>query len=100
MTSSNDNADSKINQEIEPAGKPSPGVVDVHGAEQELAFAGRYLDQLELRNGCWKIIHRQVVMDWSLRLDVQDERSGDAFGALAKGAGNRQDPAHALLPIY
>jgi hypothetical protein len=39
-------------------------------------------------------------MDWSLRLDVQDERSGAAFGALAKGAGNRQDPAHALLPIY
>jgi hypothetical protein len=72
----------------------------LHGAEQELAFAGRYLDQLELRNGCWKIIHRQVVMDWSLRLDVQDERSGAAFGALAKGAGNRQDPAHALLPIY
>lgn len=71
----------------------------LQGSEEELAFAGRYLDQLELRHGQWKIIQRQVVMDWSLRLKVQDERSGDAFGALSKGTGNREDPAHALLPF-
>lgn len=71
----------------------------LQGAKEELSFAGRYLDQLELRDGQWKIMHRQVVMDWSLRLAVQDERHGDAFGALAKGTGNRQDPSHQLLPI-
>ena len=70
----------------------------LQGAEEELAFAGRYLDQLELREDRWKIIHRQVVMDWSLRLGVHDERRGDAFGALAKGSADRQDPAHAMLP--
>lgn len=69
------------------------------GAEEELAFAGRYLDQLELRDGQWKIIHRQVVMDWSLRLVVQDERQGDAFAALSKGMADRRDPAHSLLPV-
>jgi SnoaL-like protein len=71
----------------------------LQGALEELAFAGRYLDRLELRGQQWKIMHRQVVMDWSLRLPVQDERQGDAFGALAKGSGNREDPAHSLLPI-
>ena len=71
----------------------------LQGAEEELSFAGRYLDQLELRDGQWKIMHRQVVMDWSLRLAVQDERQGDAFGALSKGTGNHEDPAHSLFPI-
>ena len=33
----------------------------LHGAAEELSFAGRYLDQLELREGQWKIVHRQVV---------------------------------------
>lgn len=71
----------------------------LRGAEEELSFAGRYLDQLELRNGQWKIMHRQVVMDWSLRLAAQDERDSEAFGALAKGTGDREDPSHQLLPI-
>lgn len=71
----------------------------LQGAEEELAFAGRYLDQLERRERQWKIIHRRVVMDWSLRLDVQDERQGDTFGALSKGSADREDPAHTLLPI-
>ncbi|MCB1696146.1 MAG: nuclear transport factor 2 family protein [Pseudomonadales bacterium] len=70
----------------------------LHGAGEELAFAGRYLDQLELRQGHWKILHRLVVMDWSLRQPVRDERRGEAFGALAKGSANREDPSHALLP--
>ena len=71
----------------------------LQGAEEELAFAGRYLDQLELRKGRWKIMRRQVVMDWSLRHRVQDERYGDAFGPLSKGASDREDPSHQLLDI-
>ncbi|MEH6590451.1 MAG: nuclear transport factor 2 family protein [Halioglobus sp.] len=64
------------------------------GAEQELAFAGRYLDQLECRDGQWKISHRRVVMDWCHRVAVDDERSGDAFGALSKGAQGQSDPSY------
>lgn len=26
--------------------------------------AGRYLDRFELRDGAWKIAHRQVIIDW------------------------------------
>lgn len=56
------------------------------GAAQELAFAGRYLDQLECRDGHWKIHHRRVAMDWCHRVTIDDERSGDAFGGLSKGS--------------
>ena len=67
------------------------------GAEEELNFAGRYLDKLELRDNEWRIIHRQVVMDWSLRKPVVDERNGEAFGALSKGCRGDQDPSFALF---
>lgn len=67
------------------------------GAEEELNFAGRYLDTLERRDNEWKIIHRQVVMDWSLRSAVTDERSGEAFGALSKGCNDKQDPSYAFF---
>jgi hypothetical protein len=67
------------------------------GAREELLFYGRYLDKLEKRDGQWKILHRQVVMDWSKRLPVQDERSGEAFAALAKGAHFDTDPLYPFL---
>ena len=69
----------------------------VHGAHEELNFAGRYLDQFELREGQWKILHRQVVMDWCRRAGVEDERESDAFGALAKGKHDVDDPS---LPFF
>lgn len=67
------------------------------GADQELAFAGRYLDQLEYRDGQWKIRYRRVVMDWSHRVTVDDERSGDAFGVLSKGSQGESDPSYELF---
>jgi SnoaL-like domain len=67
------------------------------GAQEEMLFYGRYLDRLEKRNGRWKILHRQVVMDWSKRLAVQDERGGEAFAALAKGAHIDTDPLYPFL---
>ncbi len=67
------------------------------GAQEEMLFYGRYLDRLEKRQGQWKILHRQVVMDWSKRLPVQDERNGEAFAALAKGAHLDADPLYPFL---
>ena len=67
------------------------------GAQEELLFYGRYLDRLEKRSGQWKILHRQVVMDWVKRLPVQDERHGDAFVALAKSAHRDTDPLYPFL---
>ena len=67
------------------------------GAQEELLFYGRYLDTLEKRDTQWKIIHRQVVMDWSKRLPVKDERNDEAFCDLAKGAHLDSDPLYPFL---
>jgi len=67
------------------------------GAQEEMLFYGRYLDKLEKRHGQWKMLHRQVVMDWSKRLPVQDERGEEAFAALAKGAHLDTDPLYPFL---
>ncbi len=67
------------------------------GGGQEMCFAGRYLDLLEKRQGQWRMLHRQVVMDWSRTREVEDERDSDAFLQLAKGSHGDQDPLHEFL---
>ncbi len=59
----------------------------------EMVFSKRYLDRLERRGDCWKLIHRQVVMDWSRTHAVVDEREGEAFAALSKGNHGLTDPS-------
>lgn len=61
------------------------------GAGEEMQFSGRYLDTLEKRNNQWKLLHRQVVMDWSRRHAVVDERNSDAFADLEKGRSDTED---------
>jgi hypothetical protein len=67
------------------------------GAEEEMLFYGRYLDTLEKRDGRWKIFYRQVVMDWSKQIPVQDQRSSTDFSDLAKGARIDSDPLYSFL---
>lgn len=67
------------------------------GAAEEMLFYGRYLDRLEKRDGAWKIMHRQVVMDWSKTVPVQDERESEAFAAMGKGAHLDTDPLYPFL---
>jgi hypothetical protein len=67
------------------------------GTEEEMLFYGRYLDKLEKRAGCWKILQRQVVIDWCKRFPIQDERNSEAFAALARGAHLAIDPLYAFL---
>lgn len=69
------------------------------GAHEEMLFYGRYLDRLQKRGGQWKILHRQVVMDWSKRIPVEDERTSAAFAELAKGTNGADDPLYAFLHI-
>jgi hypothetical protein len=35
-------------------------------------------------------------MDWSRRLEVEDERASEAFADLAKGTNDKADPIHAF----
>ena len=67
------------------------------GAKEEMVFSGRYLDTLELRGDCWKLLHRTVVMDWSRTHPIQDERNSEAFAALQKGKHREQDPLASFL---
>jgi len=69
----------------------------LHGAAEEMLFGGRYLDRLEKRDGRWKLLHRQVVMDWSRRHAVVDERQAEAFADLARGGHGSADPLHPFL---
>lgn len=67
------------------------------GAEEELLFYGRYLDKHEKREGRWRILHRQVVVEWIKRLPIEDERNSDAFSALARGGRIADDPLYPFL---
>jgi len=69
------------------------------GAKAEMLFGGRYLDTLEQREGRWKLVHRQVVMDWSRQHAVTDERESNAFTAMAKGGHGEGDPLPAFLQL-
>ena len=57
----------------------------------EMVFSGRYLDRFECDGVDWKFKFRRVVMDWSRRRDVVDERAAGSFASLTKGLNNRQD---------
>ena len=67
------------------------------GGASEMRFGGRYLDTLEQRGDEWRMLHRQVVMDWSTTREVTDERQSEAFSALSKGSNDASDPLHAFL---
>lgn len=69
------------------------------GASEEMIFVGRYLDRVQLRDDCWKIMHRQVVMDWSRQAAVVDQRQSESFAALAKGGHYDNDPLYPFLNL-
>jgi hypothetical protein len=62
--------------------------------QEEMSFSGRYLDQLECRDGTWKIMQRRVVMDWSRRRAVEDERESESFAQMSKGRNDGSDPSY------
>jgi len=67
------------------------------GADEEILFYGRYLDELQRRDGQWKILHRHVVVEWIKRHPVIDERNSDAFSALTNGTRGSEDPLYQHL---
>jgi hypothetical protein len=68
----------------------------LQGGAEELSYRGRYLDRFERRDSRWKLSHRQVVMDWSWRHPVVDERQTESFVDLTKGS-HADDPVYVLL---
>jgi len=58
---------------------------------------GRYLDQLERRDGEWRIKQRTCVMDWSHSLPITDDFVGHE--AFEKGRRSSEDLSYALLKL-
>lgn len=62
------------------------------------AFAGRYLDRFECREGDWRIAHRVVVRDWHAALSRQ---AGVGFlrdlGDQLRGRPDPDDPSYRLF---
>ena len=63
----------------------------------EMTYLGRYVDRMQKRGNVWKIIHRQVVMDWNQNVDTTSVWEGPTFSGLARGARAPDDPINALL---
>ncbi|MFW6092877.1 MAG: nuclear transport factor 2 family protein [Pseudomonadota bacterium] len=67
------------------------------GGDTEMTYLGRYLDTMERRHGVWKILHRQVVMDWNRHTAATAVMEGPPFDGLAQGARHPDDPLDRLL---
>jgi hypothetical protein len=65
--------------------------------DTEMTYLGRYLDTMEQRSGVWKILHRQVVMDWNRNAAATAILEGPPFEGLARGARHPDDPLNRLL---
>jgi hypothetical protein len=67
------------------------------GGDTEMTYLGRYLDTMERRDGVWKILHRQAVMDWNRNTPATAVLEGPPFDGLARGARHPDDPIDRLL---
>jgi hypothetical protein len=67
------------------------------GEDADMTFLGRYLDTMERRGEVWKILHRQVVMDWNRNAPANTVLEGPPFDGLARGARHPDDPLYPLL---
>lgn len=64
-------------------------IIDVMGA--------RYVDRFSLRDGCWKIDERTVVLDWHWELDAQSQGPPIALDQFSTGKRDRSDPIYRML---
>ena len=65
--------------------------------DAEMTYLGRYLDRMRKRGDVWKILHRQVVMDWNQNAPASAVLEGPPFDGLARGARHPTDPLYAHL---
>lgn len=68
-------------------------------ADTEMTYLGRYLDTMQRRGQIWKILHRQVVMDWNQNAPASAILEGPPFDGLARGARHPDDPLDRLLAL-
>lgn len=66
------------------------------GDDTEMTYLGRYVDYMQRRGECWKIMFRRVVMDWNQNLTASAILEGPPFAGLARGARAPDDPLYAM----
>lgn len=64
--------------------------------DSEMTYIGRYIDHMHRRKNVWKIMYRQVVMDWNQNSQATAVLDGPPFEGLARGARAPQDPLYAM----
>jgi hypothetical protein len=61
----------------------------------EMVVGGRYLDDLEKRDGAWRIARRLYVMDWNRNVPSTAQwREGIYAGLVNRGARKPDDPSY------
>lgn len=59
-----------------------------------LVMGVRYLDKYERRDGVWKIAHRRLVEDWSIKVPALVARGDTLVSTLPQGGFGEADPAY------
>lgn len=67
------------------------------GTDTEMTYFGRYVDHMQQRNRVWKLLFRQVVMDWNQNLKTSADFGGPTFAGLARSDRHPNDPLYAML---
>lgn len=67
------------------------------GLRHEYVCMGRYLDELEQRDGKWRIARRQITNEWATSRAECRVSEGVPGAFSVEGRRDRQDPAYALL---
>ena len=73
-------------------------VVPGEVGKKDVIAAGRYLDQFELRNDEWKIVHRKALYDWSRVDETKDGWSAPPISEiLTRGQQGKDDLSYAFF---
>lgn len=67
------------------------------GSLTDMVVGGRYLDQIEKRDGEWRIASRFYVMDWNQNIPSTGEWTGGMLGGLNTGSRAPTDPYYSVI---
>ena len=62
-------------------------IANSSGALQNVVMGGRYLDNLECRNGEWRLLRRRFVLDWNSNVPSTAEWSAGIYAGLTRHGG-------------
>lgn len=73
-------------------------LADEEGNDTEMTYIGRYLDQMEKRDDCWKISFRKIVMTWhQYGPATADEEANPSLKPISRASHDADDPLFEFL---